>query len=219
MVDLLDFSEQIKTFYLLRHGETEASLKANICGASDIPLTEKGLIEAELVADVLVDFNIDSMFSSSLVRCSQTADIVARTLKMPTYYKHSGLLEKKEGDWESKTYWQIRAEHPKLWEKWSKDPINTAPPGGGESVADFVARVGRAIEDIRKKANTGQRVLLVTHAGVIKAIIMHTLDIPVQNFYRIDIALGSISRVDWSDSFATLKYSGLKPSDYDVLVS
>ena len=217
MVDLLDSSEKIKSFYLVRHGETESTRKGNICGELDVPLTEEGLMNAEIIADTLMDVGIDSIFSSPLIRCVQTSDTIAKAVRKPTYFKHSGLLEKKEGEWEGKNYWQIRSENPKLWEKWSKDPINVTPPGG-ESVADFVARIGRAMEDIRKNYEIGQRIVLSTHAGVIKAIIIHTLDIPVANFYRIDVPVGSISRVDWSDSFATLKFCGLNPAMHEVLV-
>ncbi len=201
----------------MRHGETEATRKGNICGELDLPLTEEGLVNAEIIADTLMDVGIDSIFSSPLTRCVQTSDVIAKAVRKPTYFKHSGLVEKKEGEWEGKNYWQIRAESPKIWEKWSKDPINVAAPGG-ESVADFVARVGRAMEDIRKNYEIGQRIVLSTHAGVIKAIIIHTLDIPVANFYRIDVPVGSISRVDWSDSFATLKFCGLNPAMHEVLV-
>jgi len=218
MVSLLDSNEQIKSFYLVRHGETEATRKGNICGELDIPLTEEGILQAEIAADTLAEAGINTIFSSSLSRCVQTSDIIARAVRIPTYFKHSGLLEKKEGKWEGKNYWQIRAEDPKHWEKWSHDPINVAAPDG-ESVADFVARVGRALTDIRKNYEIGQRVVLCTHSGVIKAIIMHTLNIPVENFYRIDIPVGSISRVDWSDSFATLKYCGLNPALHEMLVS
>ncbi len=201
----------------MRHGETTATLKGNVCGELDVPLTDEGIITAEMIGDALSEADIYSIFSSPQGRCVQSSDIIAKALKKTSYYKHSGLVEKKEGEWEGKTYWQIRAENPKLWEKWSKDPIHTAAPGA-ESVADFVARVGRAMEDIRKNYDIGQRIALVTHAGVIKAIIMHTLDIPVENFFRIDIPVGSISRVDWSDSFATLKFCGLNPAMHEVLV-
>lgn len=218
MVDLLDYSEHIKTFYLVRHGETEATLKGNVCGELDVSLTEEGVLDAEIIADSLANAGIDTIFSSPLTRCVQTSDLIARSVRKPTYFKHSGLVEKKEGEWEGKTLWQIRAEQPKQWEKWSKDPINVAAPGG-ESVVDFVARVGRALDDIRKNYEIGQRVVICSHAGVIKAIIMHTLDIPVANFYRIDIPVGSVSRVDWSDSFATLKFCGLNPAMHEMLVS
>lgn len=218
MVDLLDSSENVKTIYLVRHGETIATDKGRICGQSDSPLTAKGLEQAEIMAACFYDQQIDTIFSSPLQRAVDTADALAKVVMKPTYFKHSGLLEKKEGDWEGKTYWQIRDENPKLWEKWSKDPINTAAPGG-ESVKDFVARVGRAMDDILKNYATGNKLIIVSHAGVIRSVIIHTLNIPIENFFRIDIPIASVSRVDWSDNFGTLKFCGLNPELYSFAVA
>lgn len=207
MVDLLDYSEQVKSFYLIRHGATEATDKGRICGHIDIDLTAEGVEQAEIIADWFLDTPLDSVFCSPLKRTMQTADIIAKAIKKPTYYKHSGLIEKKEGQWDGKTYWQVRDEDPKLWEKWSKDPIDFTPPGG-ESIRSFVARVGRALDDVRKNYETGSKVAVVTHAGVIRAMIINALEIPVENFFRIDVPLASISRIDWSESYSTLKFCG-----------
>lgn len=219
MVDLLDSSENIKTIYLVRHGETSDTKKGRICGSNtDISLNEEGFIQADLIAAWFSEIDIDSIFSSPLMRAVQTADSIAKAIQMPTYYKHSGLVEKKEGDWEGKSYWQIREEDSKIWEKWSKDPINFAPPGG-ESVKDFVARIDRALNDILKNYETGNNVVLTTHAGVIRSIIMNSLNIPVENFFRIDIPPASISRIDWSESFTTLKYCSLTLEAYSYAVA
>lgn len=210
MVNLLDSSEQIKTIYLVRHGETIATEKGRICGRSDVSLTEKGVEQTCFVAGWFYDLPIDSLFSSPLSRTVALADGIAKSIRKPTYYKHSGLLEKDEGEWEGKTYWQVRAENEKAWELWSKDPIKYSPPKG-ESVEAFVARVGRALKDILHNYETGNKVILTTHSGVIKSVLIHALNIPVDNFFRIDVPLGSISRIDWSDSFASLKFWGLVP--------
>jgi broad specificity phosphatase PhoE len=219
MVDLLDSSEKIKTIYLVRHGDTSATKKGRICGSnSDIGLNEEGLAQAELLGSWFSGLEVESIFSSPLLRAVQTADAIAKAIHMPSYYKHSGLMEKKEGDWDGKTYWQVRDEDPKTWERLSKDPINVAPPNG-ESVKDFVARIDRALNDILKNYNTGNSIVLTTHAGVIKSIIMNALNIPVENFYRIDIPPASISRIDWSESFATLKYSSLTIEEYSYALA
>ena len=216
MADLLDSSENVKSLYLVRHGETIATQKGKICGADNIALNDEGLGQANLLGAWFQDMEIDSVFSSPLQRAVQTADAIAKSIKMPTYFKHSGLSEKKEGEWEGKTYWQIRDEEPDEWQKWSNDPINYAPPGG-ESVRDFVARIERALNDILNNYDTGNRLVLTTHAGVIKAIIMNSLDIPADNFFRIDIPTGSITKVEVSENFATLKYTSLTLESYSYV--
>ena len=213
MVDLLDFSETVKSLYLVRHGETAATSKGKICGDSDTPLNEEGFMQAEVLGSWFSDMEISSIFSSPLARAVQTADAIAKAIKMPTYFKHSGLCEKKEGEWEGKTYWQLRDEDPKAWEKWSNNPIDFSPPGG-ESVKAFVGRVDRALQDIIKNYDTGNRIVITSHAGVIKGIIMNCLSIPAENFFRIDIPPGSVSKIEYSENFATLKYTSLTLEAY-----
>lgn len=218
MVDLLDSSEKVKTIYLVRHGETSATKKGRICGHSDISLNEDGYDQAELIGSWFTDMEIESIFSSPLARAVQTADAIAKAIRMPTYYKHSGLIEKKEGTWEGKTYWEIRDQDPKLWEQWSKDPINFAPPEG-ESVKDFIARIDRAFKDILNNYETGNKMIFTTHAGVIRGMIMNALNIPAENFFRIDVPPASISRIDWSESYTALKYCSLTLETYSYAVA
>lgn len=218
MVDLLDTSENIQTTYLVRHGDINVNHKGKICGNLEVPLAQEGFVQAEILGTWFNDLEIHSMFASPLGRTVDTADIIAKTIKMPTYFKHSGLLEKKEGDWEGKTYWEIRDKSPKLWEKWSQDPIYFSPPHG-ESIFDFHSRVGRALKDILSNYNCGKKIILVSHAGFIRSAIMNALNIPVENFFRIDIPTASITRIDWSDNFASLKYCGLILESYSYMAA
>jgi broad specificity phosphatase PhoE len=214
MADLLDFSETVKSLYLVRHGETSATEKGRICGESNIPLNDEGFAQANVLGSWFSDMEISSIFSSPLTRSVQTADAIAKAIKMPTYFKHSGLTEKKEG--EGKTYWQLRDEDPSAWEKWSNNPIDYAPPGG-ESVRNFVSRVDRALKDIINNYETGNRIVITTHAGIIRAIILNCLNIPVENFFRIDIPTGSITKIEYSENFATLKYTSLTLESYSYV--
>lgn len=216
MADLLDFSESIKSLYLVRHGETDATEKGRICGEDDVPLNDEGFMQASVLGSWFADMEISSVFSSPLSRTVQTADSIAKAVKMPTYFKHSGLTEKKEGEWEGKTYWQLRDEDPKAWEQWSNDPIEFCPPGG-ESVSSFVSRVDRALKDIINNYETGNRIVLSTHAGVIRAIMLNCLEIPVKNFYRIDVPPASITKIEYSENFATLKYTSLTLESYSYV--
>ncbi len=217
MVDLLDSSEKIVKIYLVRHGSTQATDGGKICGHLDLDMTPEGVNQVEDLAHWFCSVECDAIFASPLKRTMQTADVMAKIMGHPTYFKHSGLVEKKEGDWEGLSYWQIRDTQAKQWEKWSKDPIGVEPPGG-ESVKAFHARTLRAITDILNNHHKGNRVAFVSHAGVIKSLIMHALNIPVENFFRIEIPPASVSRIDWSENFASLKFSGLRPSTQEAMV-
>ena len=208
MEQALNISDEIKTFYLIRHGEIKNSSGSKIAASDDKGLSGDGVLEAELLSSYFHDIKINSIFASPTSSAVQTTDIVAKNLGIPTFFKHSGLTDKKEGDCAGKPYWQIREESMKAWEKWSKDPINFSPPNG-ESVKDFVARVGRAFKDIIKNYDIGQKIILSTHTGVIRALIILSLDIPVENFFRIEVPSGSISRIDWTENYSILKFCSL----------
>jgi alpha-ribazole phosphatase len=204
----LDLSEEVKSFYLVRHGELKNSSKGRVPDTNDKGLNSEGVLEAELLSSFFHDLRISAIFSSPNNSAVETTDIIAKNIGEPTFFKHSGLMDKREGEWAGKTYWQIREEDAKSWEKWSKDPINFCPPNG-ESVRDFVSRVGRALKDIRSNYEIGEKIILSTHAGVIRALLILALDIPADNFFRIDVPLSSISRIDWSNSHAIVKFFSL----------
>ncbi len=204
----LDLSEEVKSFYLVRHGDLKGSNKGRVPDINDKGLSPDGVLEAELISSYFHDIKISAIFSSPNNSTVETTDIIAKNIGEPTFFKHSGLADKREGAWAGKTYWQLREEDSKAWEKWSKDPINFCPPNG-ESVRDFVSRVGRALKDIRTNYEIGDKIVLCTHAGVIRALLILALDIPVDNFFRIDVPLSSISRIDWSESYAVVKFFSL----------
>ena len=63
--------------YLIRHGETEMNVKGVYYGWTDCGLSEKGIQQAEDLADILQDVHFDAVISSSLSRAVETAAIVS----------------------------------------------------------------------------------------------------------------------------------------------
>ncbi|MFX9718431.1 histidine phosphatase family protein, partial [Acinetobacter baumannii] len=74
------------------------------------------------------------------------------------------------------------------------DPIKNRPPGG-ESIEDVVERVELRLEQIISE-HSGKRITLVSHAGIIRALIVRALGMPVQNFWRVNIPTGSVTKID-----------------------
>jgi broad specificity phosphatase PhoE len=87
MADLLDSNENIKTVYLVRHGDTVATMKGRICGHSDITLNDNGVYQAEVLAAWFSDMGIESIFSSPLARTVQTSDVIEKAVGLHYYYK------------------------------------------------------------------------------------------------------------------------------------
>ena len=73
------------------------------------------------------------------------------------------------------------------------DPLNNTPPGA-ETLAEFETRVIGAWNDVLQQ-HYGQHVLLVGHAGMMRMIMRHVLDMPIDRMYRIHVANAAITRI------------------------
>ena len=71
------------TFYLVRHGESEANAARRFAGQSDSPLTARGRRQAKTVAKELAKVKFDKVVSSDLSRTRDTAEIIARAQGVP----------------------------------------------------------------------------------------------------------------------------------------
>ncbi len=208
MTEPLHPEETITSFLLIRHGHTKATEEGKLYTDPNAPLTQKGHEQAEALAAWLGSKPPDLLLTSPSNRVRTTADIIAKTTdRQPIIVE--GLNEWHVGDWEGKSYWQIKEAEPELYQRWSDDPIHNAPPGG-ESILDLGRRVERQVKELIA-TYLGKRVALVTHAGVARGILLHALGIPVENFWRVSVPTGSVSKVDFSESFATVHFIAFRP--------
>ncbi len=163
--------------FLVRHGETEGESSIRYHGITDVRLSELGREQMRRAARSIAarrgDVNFGKVFSSPLVRASEGAQIVARdAVAIVTIEEfaevHFGLFEGLTAD-------EIRERYPDHFAVWNADrlaPDYTYP--GGESRANFAARVERGLERVLAiwKPERGDRdALLVAHRGVIRAIV------------------------------------------------
>lgn len=150
----------------------------------------------------------DVLLSSTAFRVLSTAELI----ESQTGLKNQPVEDLNEwsvGEWEGRTYLDIKKNDPEIYQAWVADPISNAPPGG-ESVIDLCQRINRRLADVIK-SHEGKSIALVTHAGVIRAILTKAIGAPVRNFWRLAIPVGSISRVDISESFATIYFTSFTP--------
>jgi len=200
--------ETITSFLLIRHGHTKATEQGKLYTDPDAPLTSRGHEQAKALADWLCKQPAELLLSSPSNRVRSTADIIAAAADQQPLIV-DGLNEWQVGDWEGKSYWEIKAAEPELYQRWSDDPIHHAPPGG-ESILDLGRRVERQLKEMIA-AHLGRRLALVTHAGVVRGILLYALGIPVENFWRISVPTGSVSKVDFSENFATVHFVAFRP--------
>lgn len=160
------------TLLLVRHGETEWNRTGRWQGHADVPLSDEGRDQARRLARRLKSERerIDRVYASDLGRAFETAEIVAAELALPVH----PLIELREihiGSWSGLTSDQIRSQFPHEWQL-HETGDDFRRGGHGETMADFRSRVGRAAEELVQQ-HPGERLLLVTHGGAIRALLYY----------------------------------------------
>lgn len=180
------------TLDLLRHGEPVGGRMYR--GGIDHPLTELGWRQMrDATADPAAWQHI---VSSPLSRCRAFAEELAQRLGLPLDIDPR-LREVGFGSWEGKTGDQLRTDDPTVLQRFYHDPIGERPEGA-EALADFQARVSASIEQ-QLQTHAGKHILLVAHAGVIRAAVAHTLLAPLPALYRMNVDNASFTRLRVTD--------------------
>jgi len=174
---------------LLRHGEPKGGRMYRGHRIDD-PLTARGWMQ--MAAGVGEYRAWDRIITSPLRRCRDFADALGKELKIGVDVNHA-LREIGFGAWEGKTKDQLRAERPDEFYAFYRDPVANTPENA-EPVLHFHRRIGQAMDEIWR-LHEGKNVLVVAHAGVIRAALVHGLGAPVGSMYRIDVRNGRVSRI------------------------
>lgn len=148
----------------VRHGESENNGKGLIAGHLDAPLTDKGREQAEAIAKNL-PHGYSLIYSSDLIRCKQTAEIINKNFNVPIVYD-ARLRERHFGSLEGKSWADISEGEVIKW-KDIKEQKYDYRQYGGESVEDVEKRVLSFIDDIKAKK---EQVLVVTSAGIVRLL-------------------------------------------------
>jgi uncharacterized phosphatase len=142
---------------LVRHGETEWNRLGRVQGRTDIPLNETGREQARATAERLAGERFDAVVSSPLSRAAETAQIIADGLGIGPVELVDDLVERNYGEAEGMTGKDIDARFGGVLE-------------AQESRQETIERAKPALLAIAAR-HPGQRVLVVSHGGVIGSLI------------------------------------------------
>lgn len=177
---------------MVRHGQTIWNREKRYQGQSDTPLDEVGLAQARALADHFAGQAIDAIYSSDLQRAWKTALPIGHAVGV-TPQAEPLLREGAFGDWEGLTYDEINMKWPDELAAWFSDPMTCVPPGG-ETLERIQARVGAVVAGIRQR-HEGQTVMVVSHGGALRAMILHALGLPSPAFWRLSLGSAAISEL------------------------
>lgn len=150
---------------LVRHGETPWNAERRLQGHLDVPLNEVGFGQAEATARSLQGGRFAAIYASDLTRALQTAAPAARDLGLETQ-PSAALRERHYGLFQGLTYDEAAERHPDAYARFRAREATFAFPDGGESLADFAARIGAALKALAHR-HLGEQILVVTHGGVL----------------------------------------------------
>jgi broad specificity phosphatase PhoE/ribonuclease HI len=184
------------TLVLLRHGVTELTRERRFSGTggADLPLTDLGRRQALAAVDaVRAAGGADAVVSSPLLRTRETAEVVARSLGLDVRVD-AGWTEVAFGDWDGLTATEVAERWPAEHRAWLAS-TSVAPPGG-DSLDELTRRVRLARDRLLARAPR-RRVVVVTHASPIKAMVCDALGAPASAAWRLDSAPAAVTVVRW----------------------
>jgi alpha-ribazole phosphatase len=176
------------TIDLIRHGEPVGGRKYR--GQIDDPLSDKGWTQMrQAVAD---HKPWDVIISSTLSRCIEFAQELGQRHAIEVI-REPRFIEIDFGEWEGRTANELAREDARQVQRFLADPLNNTPRGA-ETLYEFEARIIGAWNDVLQQ-HAGRHVLLVGHAGMMRMIMRHVLDMPLERMFRIQVANAAITRI------------------------
>lgn len=164
--------------YVVRHGETIWNQERKVQGITDIPLSDKGIMDAKELIPLIKKLNIDVVISSPLKRAVDTAKVITNN-EYPIN-TDDRIIERNWGLNEGALIDSV--DRIDCWDLLLNTSLNEI-----ECIQDVMLRVSEFIEDIKIKYKD-KNVLIVTHSAISRVIHYMLGNIPEDyDLSKIDI--------------------------------
>ena len=173
---------------LIRHGETDWNREERWQGQTDVPLNSAGRAQVSALAESMRGRPLDAIYSSDLLRASQTAEAVSEATGAPLTLDPR-LREIDLGEWQGMLSEEIRSRDGGLVDMFFQDPQARAGLRG-ESVAEVFLRMTSAVDEILSRHRTG-RVAVVSHGLALATLKTRFLGLPLEAAWRQEPASAS----------------------------
>jgi len=181
-----------RTRYVLivRHGQTHFNVEGRLPGQlPGVGLTDEGRRQAHQAAVALSALPLSAIVTSPLERARDTAEIIARGWALPLRLDPR-LMDTDVGAWSGQKIEDVAKNDPN-WKAFTEHP--TDPPPGVESLAAVQTRAVAAVEAALGDPATGDYLVVVAHADVVKLIIAQYTSVSIDGVRFMSIANASIS--------------------------
>ena len=156
------------TVYLVRHGESLGNLHSICLGHTDLDLTERGYMQAELTAKALSEVDFAEIYTSDLIRARNTAAPHCK-IRGISATASADFRELYFGDWENKSVEYLKEHYYEDFTVGWRQIFGTFTPPNGESVVGMAERMAEAVKNAAQ-AHVGKNILIVSHAAAIRAL-------------------------------------------------
>jgi alpha-ribazole phosphatase len=174
----------------MRHPAVEfATLRC--IGQTDVDLSIAGKSSLKSLAEEAYRLLPDQVFSSDLKRCRLLAEQIADRLRIAPVFDPIW-REIDFGFWENRRWDAIRREEPDAFSEWVAHFVTTPAPGG----ESFLQLQKRALTAISKIDPANSSVLVVTHAGFIRAAYSAFANLPLSRAFDYNIPYGGMLNVE-----------------------
>jgi alpha-ribazole phosphatase len=182
--------------YLIRHTKTD-TINGLCYGQSNVALAETFVHESLVIHKKLPTLSPQCLvFSSPLSRCLRLAESFQRKIIID-----DRLQEVNFGDWEGNRFDEINQQTLLYW---TENFVTKSPPNG-ESFSELCHRVGNFWNELVATLPADQ-ILLLTHAGVIRALLANVLQLPPVNAFKIQVDAGSVHKLRHLNDYTYIDY-------------
>lgn len=172
---------------LIRH--TSLQVPTGICyGQSDVDVASTFLEEAAATRAKIAHLQFDAVYTSPLQRCLKLAD----ALQLPSATLDDRLKELHFGDWELQPWDDLPREY---FDVWAQNYAELAPPNG-ETFTQLQQRGIAFLQEALQQHPQGH-IVVVSHGGMIRALLAHVLNMPLKGLFRFNIDYGSVTQLDF----------------------
>jgi len=165
--------------YLIRHGATANNLARPPIlqgGNVDSPLSDQGRGQAQAAADLLSGTKIEAVYSSSMKRARETAEIIAAPHGLAVE-PFDELREADVGGWEGRSWTEIAQSEPDAYQRFMADASQHGY-AGGENLIQVRQRSAPVIERLMRD-NLGRRIVIVGHNVVNRSFLAPLMHRPM----------------------------------------
>ena len=186
---------------LLRHGQSQWNLENRFTGWKNVPLTQKGEVEAKKAGELIRKRNIsiDRVFSSVLERANRTAEIAIKKAELNNLLENNKIIMTCSEKLNERDYGDlVGLNKQETADKFGKDQVHIwrrsydTPPPNGESLKDVVERVSPYFnENIKPLIDKGENILIAAHGNSLRAMMIELGMYKPEEISNIELPTGS----------------------------